>query len=79
MSRLRVILVVFSITTFLIFTILLRTSANRMYYRHWQASVEQKELIQQLWQKQLQFECLVNPAGLPRTEPPAQPQENETE
>ncbi|MHC5089174.1 MAG: hypothetical protein ACYSOT_06140 [Planctomycetota bacterium] len=67
MSRLRVILVVFSVTTFLIFTILLRTSASRMYFQHDQLLVKQKELLQKLWQKQLQFECLVNPAGLPQT------------
>ena len=65
MSRLRVILVVFSVTTFLIFTILLRTSTSRMFFQYQQASVKQKELLQQLWQNQLRFECLVNPAGLP--------------
>ena len=77
MSRLRVILVVFSITAFLIFTILLRTSARRMYYQHWQSSVKQKELLRQLWQKQLQFECLVNPAGLPHMQLPADASEDE--
>jgi hypothetical protein len=56
MSRLRVILVVFSVTAFLIFTILLRTSASRMFFQYQQSSVKQKELLQQLWQKQLQFE-----------------------
>ncbi|MHC4782594.1 MAG: hypothetical protein ACYSN8_05320 [Planctomycetota bacterium] len=66
MSRLRVILVVFSVTAFLIFTILLRTSASRMFFQYQQSSFSQKDLLQQLWQKQLQFECLVNPAGLPQ-------------
>ena len=70
MSRLRVILVVFSVTAFLIFTILLRTSASRMFFQYQQSSVQQKELLQQLWQKQLQFECLVNPAGLPQIQLP---------
>ena len=70
MSRLRVILVVFSVTAFLIFTILLRTSASLMFFQYQQSSVKQKELLQQLWQKQLQFECLVNPAGLPQIQPP---------
>ncbi len=70
MSRLRVILVVFSITAFLIFTIFLRTSASRMFNRYRTSSIEQKNLCQQLWQKQLQFECLVNPAGLPQTQFP---------
>lgn len=72
MSRLRVILVVFSITAFLIFTIILRTSASRMFNRYQKSVVEQKSLCQQLWQKQLQFECLVNPAGLPPMKPPSQ-------
>lgn len=70
MSRLRVILVVFSVTAFLIFTILLRTSASRVFFQYQQASVKQKELLQQLWQKQLQFECMVNPAGLPQIQLP---------
>jgi hypothetical protein len=70
MSRTRVILVVFSVTAFLIFTILLRTSASRMFFQYQRASVEQKQMLQQLWQKQLQFECLVNPAGLPQIQLP---------
>lgn len=70
MSRLRVILVVFSVTSFLIFTVFLRTSASRMFYQYQSASSEQEQLRQQLWQKQLQFECLVNPAGLPELELP---------
>jgi hypothetical protein len=71
MSRLRVILVVFSVTAFLIFTILLRTSASRMFFQYQQSSFRQKDLLQQLWQKQLQFECLVNPAGLPQLQLPS--------
>lgn len=69
MSRSRVLVVVFSITAFMIFTIHLRTSSARMFNRYRGAMVEQKELKQQLWQKQLRFECLVNPAGLPQSTP----------
>lgn len=65
MSRSRVIVVIFSVTAFLIFTILLRTSSSRLFNQYRQAVVEQKALRQQLWQRQLRFECLVNPAGLP--------------
>lgn len=65
MSRIRVILAVFTITTFLIFTILLRTSSSRMFNEYRVLLVEQKKLSRQLWQKQLRFEQLVNPAGLP--------------
>lgn len=70
MSRSRVLVVVFSITAFMIFTIHLRTSSARMFNRYRNAMVEQKELKQQLWQKQLRFECLINPAGLPQSTPP---------
>ena len=69
MSRSRVLVVVFSITGFMIFTIHLRTSSARMFNRYRSAIVEQKELKQQLWQKQLRFECLINPAGLPQSTP----------
>jgi len=70
MSRSRVLVVVFSITAFMIFTIHLRTSSTRMFNRYRSAMVEQKELKQLLWQKQLRFECLINPAGLPPSPPP---------
>ena len=76
MSRLRVILVVFSATAFLIFTVFLRTSSSRMFYQYQRSLVEQKKLRQQLWQKQLRFECLVNPAGLPQLKLPVIPEEN---
>ena len=79
MSRIRVILVVFSVTAFLIFTILLRTSSSRMYYQHDQFLVQQNELLQKLWQKQLQFECLVNPAGLPQLPPVTEAMEDGVE
>ncbi|MBC8378437.1 MAG: hypothetical protein H8E62_04610 [Planctomycetes bacterium] len=65
MSRSRILVIVFSVTAFMIVTIHLRTSSARMFNRSRIAMVEQKERKQQLWQKQLRFECLVNPAGLP--------------
>jgi hypothetical protein len=55
----------------MIFTIHLRTSSARMFNRSRIAMVEQRELKQQLWQKQLRFECLVNPAGLPPSNIPS--------
>lgn len=72
MSRSRVIVVIFSVTAFLIFTILIRTSSSRLYNQWRQAKVEQAALAQQLGQSRLRFECLVNPAGLP--EPAAAPE-----
>jgi hypothetical protein len=65
MSRSRVILAIFSVTAFLIFSILLRTSSTRTFNEYRGLLVEQKKLSRQLWQKQLSFEQLVNPAGLP--------------
>lgn len=67
MSRSRVLVVIFSVTAFMIFTTHLRTASARMFNRYRSAMVDQKNLKQQLWQKQLQFECLINPAGLPRS------------
>ena len=77
MSRSRVVLIVFTITAFLIFTILLRTSSSRMFNQFRQAEVQQKELLQKLWNKQLQFERLVNPAGLPDLQLPSTQEETE--
>lgn len=74
MSRSRVLVIVFACTAFLIFTIHLRTSSAQMFHRYRRGLTEQKELKQQLWTKQLRFECLVNPAGLPQT---PQPEEDE--
>ena len=75
MSRSRVLVVVFTVTASMIFTIHLRTSSTRMFNRYRSAMVEQKDLKQQLWQKQLQFESLINPAGLPPSEPSEQEDE----
>ena len=76
MSRSRVLVVVFSITAFMIFTIHLRTSSTRMFNRYRSAIVDQKELKQQLWQKQLRFECLINPAGLPQSSQSSEAKDN---
>lgn len=75
MSRSRVLVVTFTVTASMIFTIHLRTSSARMFNRYRSAMVEQKDLKQQLWQKQLQFESLINPAGLPPSGQPGQTEE----
>lgn len=69
MSRSRVLVVIFTVTASMIFTIHLRTSSARMFNRYRSAMVEQKDLKQHLWQTQLHYECLVNPAGLPGSDP----------
>lgn len=70
MSRSRVLVIIFALTAFLIFTIHCRTSSAQMFHRYRTGLVEQKELKQQLWQQQLRFECLINPAGLPQSTQP---------
>ena len=65
MSRSRLLVVLFSVTAAMIFTIHLRTASTRMFNRWRQGMVDQKDLKQRLWQQQLRYECLVNPAGLP--------------
>jgi len=64
MSRGRFIYIVFFITASLVFTVHLRTSSVRLFNQYRSAMVEQKQLTQQLWQQQLHFESLINPAGL---------------
>lgn len=64
MSQTRFVYLVFFITAAMIFTVHLRTSSVRLFNQYRSAMVEQKQLTQQLWQRQLHFESLINPAGL---------------
>lgn len=64
MSRARLIFIVFYLTAVLIATISLRTASNRMYYKFRKVYVTQNRLKQQLWEKQLHLEKLINPAAL---------------
>jgi hypothetical protein len=61
MSRSRLIFIIFCLTAVLIATVQLRTVSSRTFNRFRVAFVKQNRLKQQLWQKQLQFESLVNP------------------
>ncbi|MCK5473477.1 MAG: hypothetical protein KAI59_05545 [Planctomycetes bacterium] len=63
-SRFRFIFVVFCITTVLIFTVYLRSSDKRIFYQLCKNKAEQSRLKQQLWQKQLRLENLINPAAV---------------
>lgn len=69
MSRSRVLIIIFALTAFLIFTIQLRNSSARLFNQSRSSLVTQEQLKQQLWNQQLRFECLINPAGLPASEP----------
>jgi len=61
---LRFVFVVFYFTAVLIFTAYLRAAGNHVFYKLWSISSEQSRLKQQLWQKQLELESLINPAAV---------------
>jgi len=63
-SRFRFVFVVFCLTAFLIFTVYLRSADNRIFYKICKLNTEQNRLKQQLWQKQLHLENLINPAAV---------------
>lgn len=60
-SRTRYRTVIFFLTFALILTIHLRISSARLFHQYRLAKVEQDRLVQQLWQKQLEWEGLVHP------------------
>ena len=60
----RFIYVVFCFTAILIAAVYLRSSNNHLFYKLCAIRSEQNQLKQQLWQKQLRVESLVNPAAV---------------
>ena len=58
------IFVVFYFTAVLILVISLRSADNRIFYRLCTVNTEQSRLKQQLSNKQLQLENLINPAAV---------------
>lgn len=62
--RLRFILVTFFIVAALVFAVYIRDANNRLFYKIRSTHVKQNRLKQQLWQKQLQLENLLNPAKI---------------
>lgn len=65
-SWFRFVFVVFCFTGVLILTIYLRNADNRTFYKLYTYTAEQNRLKQQLWQKQLRLEYLINPAAVSR-------------
>jgi hypothetical protein len=63
-SRLCFVLVVFFFAATLILTVYLRDSKNRDFYMLRRYKIEQGRLQQELWQKQLRVESLINPAAI---------------
>jgi len=63
-SRFCFIFVVFYFTAILILTIYLRSADNRIFYKLCTINTKQAQVKQQLWQKQLQLESLINPVAV---------------
>jgi len=62
--KFRFCLVAFYFTAVLIFTVYLRSANNRIFNKVCTVNTEQGRLTQQLRQKQLQLEDLINPAAV---------------
>ena len=60
------VFIIFCFTALLILTVYLRSAENHIFYRLYTINIEQDRLKQQLWQKQLQLESLINPAAVTR-------------
>ena len=64
MSTLRFIFIIFSLTAALLFSVHLRKATSSSFYKFRVAHIKQARLKQDLWQKQLRLENLINPAAL---------------
>ena len=62
--RFRFVFVAFCFTAVLIFTVYLRSADNRIFNKLCTVNTEQSRLTQQLMQKQLQLENLINPVAV---------------
>ncbi|MBM4027796.1 MAG: hypothetical protein FJ280_20710 [Planctomycetes bacterium] len=65
-SRLCFVLVVFFFAATLIVAVHLRGADRRAFYQIRAYRIEQGRLQQELWQKQLRVESLINPASISR-------------
>jgi len=63
-SRFHFIFVIFWLTAILITTVYLRSMGNSVSYQLCIKNMEQNQLKQRLWQKQLELENLINPAAM---------------
>jgi len=64
MSLFRFIFAVFCFTAILVFAVYLRSANHRIFYKLCTHRAEQSRLKQQLGNKQLQLESLINPAAI---------------
>jgi len=58
------VLIIFYLAAVLIAAVYLRSANNRIFYKLSAYQSEQNRMKQQLWQKQLQLEGLLNPASI---------------
>jgi cytochrome c-type biogenesis protein CcmE len=65
-SRLCFVLVIFFFAATLIVAVYLRGADKRTFYEIRMCKIEQGRLQQELWQKQLRVESLINPASISR-------------
>ena len=66
-SRGRLRFIIFVITAAIIVTIKLRIGASGLFNQYRMEKVRQERLRQQLWQKQLELECLTGPGQILRS------------
>jgi hypothetical protein len=62
--RIYFIIIVFTLTAQLLLTVYLRSANNRLFFQYYQSRGEQSRLKQQLGNKQLQVEAIINPASV---------------
>jgi hypothetical protein len=65
-SRFYFVLVIFFFAATLIVAVYLRGADRRVFYKLRTYKMEQGRLQQELWQKQLRVESLINPASISR-------------
>jgi len=70
-SRFCFVLVIFFFAATLIVAVYLRGADKRTFYEVRMCKIEQGRLQQELWQKQLRVESLINPASISRVARPA--------
>lgn len=58
------VFVIFCVTSILLFAVYLRSERNRVFYKYSICKSEQSRLKQQLGNKQLQLEGIINPAAI---------------
>ena len=64
MSRSRLVFIVFFLTAVLIATVHLRNISSRIFYQFRGSVVARDDIQQQLWNKQIRLEGVINPSAV---------------